>query len=76
MKELWIRLGAVIQITDPEEQAIFGDDGSKMEDALRTIIAEGRFCPDGETYVPSEAVREFNRNYGTVYDEENWCCDL
>ena len=66
MKELWIRLGAVIQITDPEEQAIFGDDGSKMEDALRTIIAEGRFCPDGETYVPSEAVREFNRNYGTV----------
>ena len=76
MKELWIRLGAVIQITDAEERAIFSDDEEKMREALRTIIAEGRFCPDGETYVPSEAVQEFNRTYGTAYEEENWCCDL
>lgn len=76
MKELWIRLGVVIQITEAEEQAIFSDDEEKMRDTLRLIIAEGRFCPDGETYVPSEAVQEFNRTYGTAYEEENWCCDL
>ena len=76
MKELWIRLGIVIQITDTEEQAIFGDDEEKMRDVLRTIVAEGRFCPDGETYVPSEIVQEFNRIYGTAHEEENWCCDL
>ena len=46
MKELWIRLGVVIKITEAEEQAIFGDDEEKMRDALRLIIAEGRFCPD------------------------------
>lgn len=76
MKELWIRLGVVIQITEAEEQAIFSDDEEKMRDTLRLIIAEGRFCPDGETYVPSETVQEFNRTYGTAYEEENWCCDL
>ena len=76
MKELWIRLGAVIQITAAEEQAIFSNDEEKMRDALRTIVAEGRFCPDRKTYIPSEAVQEFNRTYGTAYDEENWCCDL
>ena len=76
MKELWIRLGIVIQITEAEEQAIFGEDEEKMRDALRTIVAEGCFCPDGESYVPSEAVQEFNRTYGTAYEEENWCCDL
>ncbi len=76
MKELWIRLGIVIQITDAEEQAIFSDDEEKMRDTLRTIVAEGRFCPDGETYVPSEAVQEFNRTYSTAHEEENWCCDL
>ena len=76
MKELWIRLGAVIQITDAAERAIFAGDEKKMRDVLRCVIAEGRFCPDGETYIPSEAVQEFNRNYGTAYDEENWCCDL
>ena len=71
MKELWIRLGIVIQITDAEERAIFGEDEEKMRDALRTIIAEGRFCPDGETYVPSEAVQEFNRTYSMAHEEEN-----
>lgn len=63
MKELWIRLGVVIKITEAEEQAIFGDDEGKMRDALRLIIAEGRFCPDEETYIPSEAVQEFNHTY-------------
>ena len=75
MKKLWIRIGAVIRITDAEEQDIFADDEEKMRDALR-VIAEGRFCPDGETYVPSESVQEFNRTYGTAHEEENWCCDL
>lgn len=76
MKELWIRLGAAIQITAAEERDIFGDDEEKMRDALRTIVAEGRFCLDGVTYVPSGAVQEFNRTYGTAYEEENWCCDV
>lgn len=76
MKELWIRIGAVIRITDAEEQDIFSDDEVKMRDVLRRVIAEGRFCPDRETYVPGEAVREFNRTYSTAHEEENWCCDL
>ena len=76
MKELWIRLVIVIQITDTEERAIFSDDEEKMRDVLRRVIAEGRFYPDGETYIPGESVREFNGNYGTAYEEENWCCDL
>ena len=76
MRRIWIRLGGIIEITSAEEQQIFGDDGSQMEDTLRSVIAEGRFCPDGETYIPSEAVQEFNRTYGTAYEEDNWCCDL
>ena len=76
MKKIWIRLGGVIEITDAEERMIFGNEGEQMEDTLRTVIADGRFHPDGETYIPSEAVREFNHNYGATHDEENWCCDL
>ncbi len=76
MKELWIRLGIVIQITDAEEQTVFGDDEAKMRDALQRVIAEGRFCPDGETYIPSESVQAFNQNYGTDYEEDVWSCDL
>ena len=76
MRKIWIRMGAVIEITDTEEQRIFGSDGFQMEETIRNIIAAGHFCPSGETYIPSEAVQEFNRCYGTAHDEENWCCDL
>lgn len=76
MKKLWLRLGAVVEITDDEEKAIFGNDDTKMRDVLRLVIAEGRFCPDGEAYVPCEAVREFNKSYGAAYEEEDWFCDL
>ena len=30
MKELWIRLGVVIKITEAEEQAIFGEKKKKI----------------------------------------------
>ena len=76
MKKLWIRLGAVIEITDAEEQAIFGNDGVRMGNALRFAIADGRFCPDGETYIPCEIVRKFNQVYGTSHNENTRCCDL
>lgn len=76
LRKLWIRLGAVIEITDAEEQAIFGDDGVQMGNALRFAIADGRFCPDGKTYIPCEIVREFNRAYGTSHEEGSRCCDL
>lgn len=72
MKKLWIRLGCTIQITDIEEQAIIGADESNAEDMLRHIIAEGRFCPDGEAYIPTDVVWAFNKSYGTSYGE----CDL
>lgn len=76
MKELWIRIGAAIRITDAEVQDIFSDDEVKTRDTLQRVTAEGRFCPDGETYVPNESVREFNRAYGTAYEEDDWFCDL
>ena len=57
MKELWIRLGVVIKITEAEEQAIFGDDEEKMRDALRLIIAEGRFCRTRKPTFPARPCR-------------------
>ena len=76
IRKLWLRLGVTIEITKTEEKVIFCNDGLQMADILRTVIAEGRFCPDGESYIPSEAVQAYNRTYGTAYETEDWFCDL
>lgn len=76
IRKLWIRLGVTIEITKAEEKMIFCNDDLRMADTLRTVIADGRFCLDGETYIPSEAVRAYNKAYGTDYEVENQFCDL
>lgn len=67
-RRLWMRLGVSLRITVAEEAIIFGEDGAKAEEMLRRIIAEGRFRPDGDTYIPAPTVDEYNREYGTDYE--------
>ena len=67
-RRLWMRLGVSLRITEAEEAVIFGKDGAKAEELLRCIIAEGRFEPDGDTYIPEVTVEEYNRKYGTEYE--------
>ena len=58
---LWMRLGV------GEEAVIFANDG-RAERLLQKIIAEGRFVPDGDTYIPELTVEEYNQEYGTEYE--------
>lgn len=67
-RRLWMRLGVSLRITVAEEAIIFGEDGAKAEELLRRIIAEGRFRPDGDTYIPAPTVEEYNQEYGTDYE--------
>ena len=66
-RHLWMRLGVGLRITEAEETVIFANDGM-AEELLRKIIAEGRFMPDGDTYIPETTVEEDNREHGTAYE--------
>lgn len=70
-KKLWMRLGVTFPITAEEEAAIFCGDDDIVAATLRKIIAEGRFVPDGDSYIPGPAVENFNREYGTDYATED-----
>lgn len=67
-RRLWMRLGVSLRITEAEEKIIFGEDKAAAEELLRRIIAEGRFAPDGDTYIPGVTVDEYNAEYGTDYE--------
>lgn len=82
MKKLWMRAGVTLSVTEAEADDIIGSCGDAGGDeacrkkAMTRIIKEGRFAFDGESYVPSVCVNEFNRENDTNYDEYDVEADL
>ena len=66
-RQLWMRLGVSLAVSRREEAAILGDDSDLAEKALRRILAEGRFTPNGDSYIPGSVVSEINTVHGTGY---------
>lgn len=76
MRRLWMRLGVSLELTEAEETAIFCGDGNDAEVALLEIVNSGRAKLDGDSYIPSVCIEEFNEAYGTDYCTEDLGLDL
>lgn len=79
MKKLWMRAGVSLMLTDEELNEILGDcEGSKGEEAIVTVLREGRFAFDGDSYIPQVTVEEFTERYGLPYEtqEPEFCLPL
>lgn len=76
MRQLWMRLGASFEVSEEEEKAILGGDKDLAAKTLRQIVREGRFLPDGDSYIPEDTVSGFNVRYGTKYAVEDIGCNI
>ena len=76
MRKLWMRVGVSLKMTEEEEKILFSDNWRAGAETVKKIFAEGRFELDGETYSPSDAVEDFNSDYGTDYEVEDRGWDL
>lgn len=76
MRNLWMRAGVNLQITEEEETILFSNDYDKGAKTFKKIVSEGRFKLDGETYVPEDAVRDFNETNGTNYEVQEYGWDI
>lgn len=75
MKNLWVRLGVTLSLTDEEVEKLIGDNQVSMKEREQIIVkavTEARFCLDGETYAPQEAISDFNEEYDTSYEENDY----
>lgn len=74
MRNLWMRAGVSLQITEEEEQTLFTEDCHTAAETFKKIISEGRFKLDGDSYIPNGAVEAYNEAYGTNYEvlEYGW----
>ena len=63
-RPLWVRLGISIQATPMEiENLMCGNSQTKA-------TTEGRVQIDGDSYIPSNVIAEYNLEYGTNYSRE------
>lgn len=75
-RRLWMRLGGSLAVSKREEAAILGDDSELAEKTLRKLPAEGRFTPDGDSYIPGGVVLAFNKEHGTGYRARDISLDV
>ena len=75
-RRLWMRLGVSLAVSECEEAAILGDDSELAEKTLRKLPAEGRFTPDGDSYIPGGVVLAFNKEHGTGYHVRDISLDV
>lgn len=68
MKELWLRLGVTIKITDAEAHDILAANYSIANAVLTKIISDGREYVNGDAYIPETCVEYFNEKYDTKYE--------
>lgn len=72
LKKIWGRAGVSFQVTDEEAAAILDHEANDMAIAqiMSKVVNEGRFTWDGNSYIPAECITEFNKEYGTAYDDD------
>ena len=57
--EVWARLGGLLTLHPGEADILFkGDEESRK--LLLKILSERRFSMSGETYIPNEAIGDYN----------------
>lgn len=78
MKKLWMRVGMLLSLDDIECDEILGDefDAGRMAQIIRSAFTDGRAKLDGNTYVPADAIYDFNNLYGTDYSDAEPECEL
>lgn len=73
-KDIWLRLGCSIRVTDEEAKYLLGTphgyEDPDLETFIRKLIREDKafFC--GDCVIRPEDVEAFNLEYGTDYPEE------
>lgn len=54
VETIWARLGVTLYVTKEQYDTIMGDDHDKAEAEFESAINEGRYEPDGDSYIPME----------------------
>lgn len=77
MKEryIWMRLGISLRGTEEEIESLFNGD-EKSYETLTKILQERKFEIYGDSYIPDTEVEEYNKEYNTHHEVEDYGFNL
>lgn len=64
---LWIRLGVSVKGNREDIEKILQGD----QNVLSRLISENKFQIDGEAYIPSSVIEEYNDEHGTDFEPDD-----
>ena len=67
-RNLWIRLGIMLEVSEEEGQILLGENKQKAEELLKQLIILKHFHAEGESYIPADCIGEYNQKYGTDFE--------
>lgn len=71
-RKLWMRMGVTLYVNETEEACLLMPETTTNdvgESIFRSIISEGRYEVNGESYIPATCISSFNEEYDTKYDD-------
>lgn len=73
MRQLWMRAGLNLSLTEEEANAILapGASADAIDQTVKKIILEGRYSFSGESYIPQPCIEQYNDAYGTDYKADD-----
>lgn len=70
-KKLWMRAGLDLLVSDEETAVILTANGDKAQETVVNLLKKGRFLFNGDSYVPTTVITDFNRDYGTSFNDDD-----
>lgn len=64
-RQIWMRLGVVITADEDTIKNLMAGD----TDTLRNVIKDGKFVPEGDSYIPQPEIIYYNKVHGTSFNE-------
>ena len=68
MRELYADIGALLNLTEIEENILLRDNGVERVRVLNKILSEGRLKLQDLTCISKYEIEDYNARYGTDYD--------
>lgn len=67
LRTIWARLGISLRVTQQEADTLMNGNPQSKTTVLSRIFSDGRAVIDGDSYIPSNVIAEFNLKHGTNY---------
>lgn len=71
LNHVWARIGVLLSVSAEEMETLMRGNCGDARKTLLKVFTEGRAEINGDSYIPTVAVDDYNNQYGTGYENDD-----